>query len=366
MTRERGARASLFSLTAMMLASGAVAGCNVLVGAGDYKVGEVDGGATDAHFEAGPDTRDSGGVEMETGSPEAGRIEAGAACGSGLPVDDPGFQAVVDTCVLAASCDPFLFQVTMSDCITEDYLHAIGGEACLSTIQNCAGFASCTGLSIPTTAQCPSSSTTASCSGGTAINCGADTNGGFAAQVCSPLQCGTYDDSEGTIASCLVEPSCPPTEEDGTQYCDTTNNNLYQCINGKGYGQNCGTNSTCVNDPVNGAGCYFNGTSTCSTDGYACSGSSVQWCTGGNQFDFNCSTVGLACSIDTDTGDGQCLAPGCTFDDYNGCLETCAADGHTANLCVGGAPFQVDCADPKYGFSSCTFDSNLDGVYCSN
>jgi hypothetical protein len=354
-------------------AGGTVAACNAIVGAGDYKVGIADGSVMDAPASdvstmdrqsaetgSGKDAGDAGDADVATGP---------VTCGSGLPVNSTAFQEAVSTCLLSVSCDPYFFQTTMSTCISEDYLHSIGYQACLTTISSCAGFSSCTGLSIPTATQCPNSGvTTAFCaSGNNAVNCGADSNQASAVQACQPVSCGTYMDDAGVIASCVVEPSCPTSQEDGLFHCNTTTNNLYQCIGGKGFGQNCGTNSTCIEDPVNGTSCYFNGTA-CTTAGYTCgSGSSsnvLEWCTSDKVlFNFNCNTAGLTCAVDTTTSSGYCLAPGCSVSDYNNCTESCATDGHTALLCIGGAQYSVDCA--KHGFTSCV-DSITNGIYCSN
>jgi hypothetical protein len=350
MNRHMRAGALTLALSAGV-AAGAAGGCNVVIGADGYKVGTVDAATTDAPQSDAPG------------------LEAGA-CGSGLPTSSPAFQTAVTTCVLAASCDPFLFQTTISECISEDYLNSIGSQKCLTSIADCTGYAGCTGQQIPTVGagmQCASSTMDAYCSGTTAINCGNDSSQGTFALKCSVAggTCGTYPDpmGTGTVAGCLVEPTC--TEVDSNQHCDTTNNVLYTCVNGMGYGQTCDTlNATCKEDPVNGTSCYFNG-ATCSTPGHTCNSmNQVKWCTsGGVIFTFNCGTAGLTCTPDTLGGTADCVAPGCTVDDYNNCTETCAGDGHTMNLCVGGAPYTFDCK--TLGFKTCT-DSTTNGVYCGN
>jgi hypothetical protein len=350
-----------------------VTGCSVVVGAGDYKVGSTDGGSAgdvvtihdastdhasqDGGRDSGMDAGDSGGDEPTSGG-----------CGSTpLPSTDPAFQAAVTTCALAVGCDPYLFQDTMSDCISTDYLHSIGSQACLTTISDCAGYQSCTGLAIPTKAQCATSSTTAYCGTGSyAINCGADSLQGSYVQSCSPVQCGTYDDTGATAAGCIVEQSCPASQDgDGYQHCSTSNN-LYTCIGGKGYGQPCGSGSTCKEDTADptSTNCFFNGTA-CTTPGYTCNGNTLEWCTSGNVlFNLNCATAGLTCAIDDITGNGYCVAPGCTTTDYTNCVESCGSDGHTANLCIGGVSYSIDCADPTYGGFKTCYDTFGSGVYC--
>jgi hypothetical protein len=265
--------------------------------------------------------------------------------------------------------------------VTYDYLHSIGSQACLTTISNCADYQNCTGKTLPTAAQCPDAAVPAFCSGtganASAINCGADINQSAAVQNCSALGangCKVHADSTcGVIADCTVSLSsaseCSATSasnNDGNYHCDTSTNIQYTCIDGIAFGESCTSlHATCIEDPVNGTGCYYNGTS-CSTPGYTCNAAGVlKWCTSNDDlFNFNCATAGLTCAPDEDGGNGYCLAPGCTIDDSNNCTDTCAPDGKTMSLCVGGAPLLVDCT--KYGFKACFNDTGNNDVYCTN
>jgi hypothetical protein len=353
MNGERRARALLALALAAATSGGAITGCNALLDTGAYKVGTVeDGSTTDAVSVA--DAGDDG--------------EEGSCGPSGLPMTSTTFQNVVAACVLAASCDPFLFQVTISQCISEDYLQSVPSpsDSCLSTISNCSDYAGCADNSIPTTTQCGSTNNTASCAGTTAINCnGADSNGSPFVVNCGALglTCSTYADGDaGTVANCVVPGTC--TDTDGNQHCDT-NNNLYTCENGVKFGSSCNQlNATCKEDPVNGTSCYFNGTA-CTTPGYTCStnNDTAEWCTSGNVlFKFNCSAGGLTCGLEGDGGSADCLAPGCSTDDYDNCSESCSSDGHTGYVCVGGAQLPIDCTN--YGFTSCYDTMSTNGIYC--
>jgi hypothetical protein len=337
-------------------ASSLVAGCNIIVGAGDYKVGKLDGGG-----------------QQETS------VATDAGCGSAsLPVSSATFQQVVRSCVLAISCDPFYFQTTISNCVTNDYLTSVPSPTnrCLSTITSCGDYAGCTSNAIPNKTQCPSTSTTAYCNdAGLAVNCGADPNAAPYAKNCPAGNevCNTYDDEAGVIADCLIPSDSTGTctaaiNNDGMNHCDTSNNEI-TCVNGMAYGRSCnGFNATCKEDPLNGTSCYFNGTK-CPTPGYTCdtTANAVKWCTDGNvTFNFNCATSGLTCTDNPSNSSSNCVAPGCTIDDFNTCVESCDADGHHGTVCIGGAPYRIDCSDPMYGFRSCydATTSTFGGIYC--
>jgi hypothetical protein len=329
--------------------SGLVAGCNVIVGAGDYKVGTLDGGQGDA------------------------------GCGSAsLPVSSSSFQQAVRSCVLTISCDPFYFQTTMSKCVTDNYLTSVPSPTnrCLSTITSCADYAGCTNQSIPDKTHCPTTSRTAYCNdAGSAVNCGADPNEAPFMKNCAAGNeaCNTYDDEAGVVADCVIpsdSTACTAAiNNDGMNHCDTLNNEI-ACVNGVAYGRSCNQfNATCKEDPANGTSCYFNG-GACPTPGYTCNSATntLQWCTSMNVlFNFNCSTSGLTCTDDPTNSTSECVAPGCTVDDFNTCVESCDPDGHHGTLCIGGAPYRIDCSDPMYGFRTCTDATSMSfgGIYCA-
>jgi hypothetical protein len=386
MTRRR----AVLALTLAVSASSALVACNFLVDAGSYSVGNSTGSDASADGTSPSDTGttpvdsstgdtstvDTGtlvdsGMSIDTGSlPDEGPpVEGGAVCGQGLPTTSTPFTQLVSACALAVACAPNGFNVNMSDCITEDFLHATVALGCLTSITDCNGFEACMGSRVPTTAQCPATSTAPFCTdGGVAINCGADFYVPIAID-CKVLggTCAVFDADAGASAGadCKVVSTCSPSDP-STQLCQ--GNDLYACINGAGYGQNCGANQKCFEDPSSGTSCYYD-TGTCTytgADTYTCNGNDVEWCTSvnsaGAQFPFHCSTAGLQCNSNSDgQGNAGCLAPGCTASDVANCAESCS--GSNATVCVGGAAYTFDCKSvgATGTFSTCTMFSDSVG-----
>jgi hypothetical protein len=346
-------------------ASGALAACNFIVDAGSYSVGNT--GGSDASTD-GTSTLDTGvapgdssslvdspavsdsGVAVDTGSV----VDTGAppgdgavTCGQGLPTTSPSFTKLVNACALAVGCSPGGFEVNMSNCITEDFVDAVPALGCLDSITSCAGFEACRGAAVPSKTECPTAQTAPHCTdAGVGVNCG----GSLYIPIdldCPALggTCAVYATDAGTAADCKVVSSCTMTNP-SNQFCKS--NNLYSCIDGVGYGQSCGADQTCYEDPTNGTSCYFN-SSACvysGVDTYVCNGNVVDWCTSidnnGALFPFDCSTAGLSCNSNSDgNGNAGCLAPGCTASDVSNCTESCS--GSKATVCVGGAPYTFDC-----------------------
>jgi hypothetical protein len=283
------------------------------------------------------------------GSPEAEAQAPPPRCGQGLPTAQADFQKLVSTCLLAVSCDPDFFNVSISQCISYDFLESTGSIACLSTIQDCAGFYSCEGRRYATDAECPIGSSGVACDA--VNNLAIDCNAGIV-KNCAKYggTCGTYTDSLGSAqVGCEVVPSCTP--GDGGDQCFSTTK-LYSCeSNGVGYGRDCTTiGSTCMANAVDGTSCYYDAPA-CSNGGTnTCGAGELSSCTlEGQSLSYNCARAGGSCSIDK-TGAGYCLAPGCATDST--CSESCAADGHTVTACVGNAPYVIDCAQHA-SFSSC-------------
>jgi hypothetical protein len=358
-----GTRGAAIAVALVLGVAGGLAACNFIVGAGSYSVGSGDAGMSDTGtvFDTGPIV-DSGShadvtKPMDSGAGGDGMAEGGVSCGMGLPTTSMAFKQALTTCVLAESCDPYAFQVSISDCMTEDYLHSIGTYACLTTISDCAGYTSCTGESIANSTQCPGATQPSCDSNNNAVQC--NPTGGGAVRNCTKLggTCGTYTDDGGVItADCVAVTSCPQ-PNDGNDYC--SGSSLYTCIGGKGYGENCTLiEATCLDGGGgNGSGCYFNGPA-CTTPGYTCNSNVVDWCTTQDiTLAYNCSTAGLKCTPNADgTGTAQCLAPGCTSTDIASCTESCT--GTFAQVCVGGAPYAFDCSKIA-GFTTCaTFTDN--------
>jgi hypothetical protein len=318
---------------------------------------------------------DSGNGEQESGASEAG-IEAGREAGpdagctvASLPTTSAAFKSTVAACVYAESCFNGCVDFTMSDCISQSYLSSVSALQCQASITSCAQYQACTGINIPNTTQCPTSNSTARCSGTLAINCGADSNLLNGIQDCSVTggTCNTYLDPAGLnakAAGCELPNATTPyscTNTDGLLHCGT-HNELYTCVNGKEYGQLCGTEATCFNDAVcapKGTACTANGTYTCA------SASTATWCEDNATYSLDCGNLGFGCKVDSASSKADCVAPGCSTTDYNNCTEACVSTTK-ANLCIGGVPYEIDCTN--YGFNSCADSSNggvCSYVYCS-
>jgi hypothetical protein len=351
----RRARIGAAVLTALLAGSGAaLASCNFIVGVGDYTVGDAaeadgtNGGGNDAGSDRGIAMVDAigGGLDVRVNRLDAtpDRITAVGPCGQSLPIGQPDFQRLVDTCVLTISCDPHFFNVTISDCIGLDFLQSNGSTACLSTIRDCNGFYSCDGVRAATAAECPDGGVSALCANNVAVNCNSQI-----ARNCTKFggTCGQYIDSTGAAAvGCIVVPSCVDT--DGGDQC--LGNKDYVCISGVGYGLDCTTiSATCANRG-SGTTCYYDAP-MCTTVGNVCNGDRLTACFSDNRsFTYNCARSGLSCSVD-DAGVGTCVDRACAT--AVPCTEGCETDGHTLRACVGGAPYAIDCAQyPPY--TSCT------------
>lgn len=384
----------------------ALASCGLIVGVGDYSVGDaaadgtagaadavraeadvtladasmsdttvdtVGDGPADATHEQGDGDGPRGGDAADAGSTEANSAadaddgsrdaEAGPDCGQAIPAGQADFQQLVSACMFAISCDPYLFPISLSTCVTQNALQAATSFACLSTITSCTGstnsFYSCEGFRYATTSECPALMSTCDTVNSVAIDCNYTGLTGVVTD-CSrtPLSsCQIYADSgTSSKADCVVVNSCSDTDA-GVQ---CSGNNRYACVavddGGIGVGRNCAT-AACVTN----AGCEFNGTTTCTDAGRAtCSGNTLQACnTAGQAFNFNCARAGGSCATDT-TGKSGCVSQGCSVSST--CTEACNKTTNTLTICVGGAPYTMSC--PQYGFSSCGSDTATGYVYC--
>jgi hypothetical protein len=318
--------------------------------------------------------QDDGGSGSLSGAPQGdgGPIlnhDAGTTgCGSGLPTSSPDFQKLVSSCVEAVNCDPFLFPVNMSDCITDNFLPAFASVACLANKTDCDGYYQCTGERTAYPKECPTGPSGA-CTGTTsqiAITCYDPTTGNpytGVVQNCDALggTCKTHVDDVGVdpVADCMVVPTC--TETDTNMHCN--GNKVYECIDGVGYGQDCSKiGSTCQTDSTGSASCFFNSPS-CSTPGASCSSQTTlnECTTDMHSFGFDCSRAGLTCQPDGMTS-SACVAPGCSPPSTSkvDCTEKCT--GTTAHICIGGATFTIDCL--AAGFDSCHEDMTDGYAFC--
>lgn len=411
-------------LVAVLIAAGA-GGCGLVVGAGDYVIGDdasstVDAASSpDVSIEAGATKTDGGQVSedatvsdveapsdgpmaIEDGSPESGSFESGSlesglpetgaadaglgdggqpflACtpdGGPLPLAYPAgsaaLQQLVLACVMAETCDPIFFDVPLADCITNDYLAAVPFPPCMTTVKTCDEYYACRGARIANSTDCPSSADTdvGKCVGAVATNCPFFGTG--TVENCASLggTCTAYpeDDAGDTAAGCKILSSCPNMNA-GTQCSGTALS--FSCVTTEtgtvALGQNCPSSSTCRTS-IGGTHCYANG-SSCTTLSAACDGGDLSSCVAvpsGNQLvTSKCSAVGLSCATNVGATKGTCLVPGC---EQSNCVDSCGDDQITLHTCVGGAQYDIDCT--SLGFSGCdssqpTGSSTL-YTYCVN
>ena len=388
-------RLRAFSVTALFAVglAGVAGGCGLVVGAGDYVIGDAGSSARDATSvdTATEPANDSGhevvapldgpgladGFTREGGSPEAGTPETGPGEGGGgdanlpllgctpdggpipqaFPSGSDALQQLVRACVIAESCEPEYFDVSLAECITNDYFDAFPSFACLATAKTCQDFYNCRGYRIADTTDCPSSLDTdfGKCVNGTvATNC--PFTGVSIVSNCAAVggTCTAFDEDDAgdTAAGCKILSSCPDTA--AVDQCAGTTQ-LYSCAPSEtgtvALGLNCPQSSTCRANG-DGAHCFANGPS-CTTPSAACADGNLNSCLAtpsGNQArTYKCSTAGLLCITDADGGKGSCVAPGC---EHSHCVDSCDDDGETLHTCIGGAQYDIDCVT-ALGFSGC-------------
>jgi hypothetical protein len=258
--------------------------------------------------------------------------------------------------VLIAGCDPLASAFDIGSDISNRSTSSSPLDACLSAIQTCADYTNCTGYSFATSAECPAgaTSTTGTCDGShaTLTSCSTSSSENY------KLECSTVGATACVVGSrtgCEVT-TC--SEADGTPGC-TANNDEYTCYGGIGFGENCTRlNATCVD------GACHSMAAQCPATGTSCDGDKLEGCsTALLSYEDDCRAVGLHCV--QDSSGAVCAAPNCMATDARSCVSACAADGTTANVCVGGAHLPIDCT--MYGFSSCgyvTDSQNNRHVHC--
>ncbi len=377
-------------------------GCNLVVGSSDYKVTTAgdsgvsttpdaettDDGATtlppgDSGTPPGPDgavTSESGAPPVDSGTTPPADGGPTTVCGAngtllpnGLPTNDPAFQQLVKSCVLAVSCDPLFFDVTASDCITNDYLHAYLPSDCLSKITSCDDYFACQGSRIAKPAECQDAFAAdmdiGTCNGTVATTCfGGDGEGMVWNCAAVGGTCAVFneDDIGDTGAGCQVLSSCTDSTTDLSVHCASATQ-AYTCLSTEttnvGMGtQVCPQGTSCQTS--NGLSGCDETTAPCTTAGSSCTNGDLTTClsvgSANEQYTSKCSVAGLQCTAGL--GTAACTAAGCSA---AACTEAC--NGNQLQVCVGGAPFLVDC--PSLGLATCNsgFNPNDDEYYfCSN
>jgi hypothetical protein len=325
----------------------AAVGCAQILGTSGY----------DADLSPDSGSGSSGGVDASMDT--AMVVDSGSEADTGSLGDGPGFidacvasnivqaklERITKACVMLWGCDPYVPNETLSNCISIDVPEAYLYYGCSLTASSCADIIACRGYGYPTMADCPASGP--HCNGNRAANCTGAGTGNVTDCTVTGGTCAMYTSAGTTYAGCDVVPGCGQT--DGLPHCN--GNTLYTCFGDAGIGKNCFTAETCKTAGTT-TSCYAN-LPACSTPGAACAGNDIQDCfTNGTEATFACSHVGLGCQS------AACVAPGCTVANETSCTESCS--GTVMSLCIGGAPFAVDCA--KYGFSHCAAFNPAGGI----
>jgi hypothetical protein len=271
-------------------------------------------------------------------SSKCGSQCSGSTCAA---APDP---ALVESCVVAMSCDPWPF-TNIANCISLGSVYAVPYLACANGAQSCEQIGACLGRFYGDKSLCAGAGSGWLCAGSIAQNCESGTpevvNCSFWGATCSP----------GVAWPC-VDPNTPCSDADNLWHC--SGNTAYFCSGGLRHVQDCSVEqSVCVEKTAGQAYCSHS-VSTCSDyDVQACSGNSMTYCnTDGYLYEYDCGASSGTCQNFSSTGAGYCFSPGCAPDAQ--CDESCS--GSVMTLCVGQAPTQVDCKD--YGFSACsTYDA---------
>lgn len=243
-------------------------------------------------------------------------------------------------CVLALSCDPLKTELTISECLTLDR-----APACAKSATDCATFAACFGRGWGGESSCTTATEDFSCVGERAFQCAAPAYNIDCAHlggVCIATTANTWP--------------CQPTGVTGiTCSADSTRdscqgNTLYWCEDGVLRGKDCAASGgTCLTHPTTQSSYCVEGLTTCETKAASCRGDTLVRCDSrGLLGEHDCTRAGLVCS---DDGAGaRCKARACSAAQVDECQEACLDDTRM-RVCVGGAPFEIDCKN--YNFPRC-------------
>ena len=365
--RQLAAHSSLARLLLLApLAPLSLLGCASIIGLDEYTVRGSGGGAGKGGGSS------SGGASGKGGESGSDFVPPVVGCDG-----ESELQAnpqIVRSCILRAGCDPTFAPVrTISTCVTYNTQAALAGESCNLTSTSCADFEACEHIGIAHDDLCGPQTDGTRCQGELALNCG-NYEGDDRFYDCVALggSCGTFSHDGVLFADCQLDiapDSCAGVPNSDSQYfCHTGQENTddlrYYCWEGQAYGASCSPVASCIDAPdessdgnsqLGNANCFFDTHSCSCGDSVSCNADVATVCSGGSQFEYNCGSVGLSCSI---TGQKEhCLAPGCNAADVDFvCQERCSDDGSSLTFCYGGAPYTVDCKD--YGFTRCATGSD--------
>ncbi len=344
------------------------AGCNQILGIKEAQLATETGGSGGS---GGSGNGGSGGSTSDGGGSSGGSSgDGGGGTGGSTPTSCESIPVaslpaeLVAGCVYRASCDP-LGTYTISYCLSY-------GTQTLTTVEACTyGATSCTWVDeclergyIEKAAAnefCDPSVSDWACDGNFAVYCGGsdyafNIDCSALGGTCTPYPLGATDSG---IAACALNDTNGGGCEDpaGEFHCE--GNVRYECIGGIKYGGDCtASDATCVESEQGGDAYCLDSTTSCENRGASvCSDSTLNSCLqDGYSVAFDCAAAGLSCAEE-----GYCLAPGCTSDDADACVESCS--GTSLQVCVGGSPMLIDCN--TLGFEGCTtWGTDLIHAYC--
>lgn len=341
--------ASLLDLQEATLdeSSGGDAGQSSSAGAGS------DAGGSDAGGSGGKGGFGGKGGTLSRGGTSArgGGTSAGVACGD---VVEPA-QGLVQACVVGNSCDPLVPVHTISFCITYDT-----PSSCVKGASTCGEIADCYKRTWEPDSACPANEPGWRCDGDTAVYCGGDRPWSV---DCAGLggTCLLYSSADtDSYWPCHLSLSelaaCTGTAGDTS----CSGSKRYTCIGGVSYGVDCAAvGLSCNAGETPGSAYCGSSSSTCASPKTSvCKNNAVQLCgSSGYSFTYSCTAGGGTCTTDGAI-DWYCPAPGCSPADESSCTESCV-DATTMSVCVGGAPYSINCTD--YGFAECVTYTDPDG-----
>ncbi len=310
--------------------------------AGAGKGGSGGAGGSAAGGTGGRSGAGSGGSAAGTsGSGGAGAVTSGFEDCNG-DVLSPDMDAV-KACLFQIGCDPLFATMTVSYCVTYQYLKTFPIYDCGTGVDSCDNFLGCRTWGYYDAPECAEGDPPF-CDGDYAVFCGGA--GTAWAKDCAAVGgvCQTYTDEEGAPSAwCrqpLVEDTCSVS---GVAACQ--GDIAYSCADGYAFGADCeATGTDCV---VSGedAVCRYS-LPACTTPGFTCSTDTrVDACYDVLERATYYCAEGLGCAEFESSV--YCFAPGCDAD--SPCEESC--NGTELTLCYGSTPVTVDCTD--YGFRQC-------------